>query len=267
MTTPAARPSTPRRRRTLLRLAVVAFAIGALGSASPAQERAGAQDNVPGAPTAVTSGPAWRYDAADVAWTAPADTGAGPITRYVVDVTTDGGTNWTRAGWTTAVRGTFPCGTSNARCQHRITALNAAGPGPASQLSPAVTVPNPPYSPAAPLIGATISYYPIYNTDTTTVGQQPWGYGETLDVGWTPGRPGGIGPGSGVADHYVLQQCGVPNCTDDPSRGDSMVSTTGLTYTESGDENYDGWYRVVAYNVYGSAGSGTVEPDDPGRPG
>lgn len=29
---------------------------------------------------------------------------------------------------------------------------------------------------------------------------------------------------------------------------------------------YDGWYRVVAYNVYGSAGSATVEPDDPGRP-
>jgi hypothetical protein len=267
-TAPRRRPA-PRTLAAVFAVAVVTTLVVVLGG--PIRP-AVAGDGTPQAPTAIASTPGWRYDAADVAWTAPADDGGSPITRYLVDVSTDGGATWAKAGWSVITRGTYPCGGGGAHCIHRVTAHNAAGDGPPSAPSAPVTVPDPPYSPPAP----TITRYTVYRFTPGPVPHPTYPGGglngdneaEQLNLTWVPGVSApGTGPGTGVTDRYTLQGCyaeigSAPSC-EEQDWENVPTTATATTYLETHQpccEHFNYWYRVLAVNDYGSA---TSEPEVP----
>ncbi|MCU0299856.1 MAG: fibronectin type III domain-containing protein [Candidatus Nanopelagicales bacterium] len=113
---------------------------------------------VPGAPTGVTGTPGDQQ--VQLSWTAPIDTGGADITGYRIEQSTGGGP-WTEAVANTASTTTshLITGLTNGTAHtFRVHAINAAGIGPASTPSTAVTpsgpvepTPEPPVTPPATL--------------------------------------------------------------------------------------------------------------------
>ena len=113
----------------------------------------------PGAPTGLAA-TADGATAIDLAWTAPADNGGAAITGYLIELSTDGGSSWsdlvanTGSATTTYEHATLSAGTTR---HYRVSAINSAGTGAASNTASATTVsaPGPPTSVSAtPLDGA-----------------------------------------------------------------------------------------------------------------
>ncbi len=105
-----------------------------------AQRGIGANASVPGAPTGVRA-VATSSTEATISWTAPSSTGGSPITGYLVEESVDGGA-WSELGTTpdastsTGVENLTPGSTY----QFRVSAINSAGTGAASQPSAPLTM-------------------------------------------------------------------------------------------------------------------------------
>jgi hypothetical protein len=98
--------------------------------------RVGAQP--PSAPTHVTAAPTGPGEAT-LSWTRPADTGGSPLHSYRVTSFPPGGVGIAGGNDTsTVVTGLSPGGTY----QFALSAVNAAGPGPASAATAPITIPN-----------------------------------------------------------------------------------------------------------------------------
>jgi len=100
---------------------------------------------VPGAPTAV-SGTAGN-GSANVTWTAPS-AGADPISDYIVQYSSNGGTTWTTVDTGSTSTSTTVTGLSNGTGYlFQVQAVNAIGSGPFSASSPTITPSGPPGAP------------------------------------------------------------------------------------------------------------------------
>ncbi len=184
------------------------------------------QPTTPGPPTTVRATPG---DAsALVSWTAPASSGGSPITAYTVT---------SSPGARTCSTGTLSCTvaglTNGTPYTFSVTATNAAGPGPASAPSGAVTprtIPGPP----------------------TAVSATP-GDASAL-VSWTAPASSG---GSPITAYTVTSSPGAKTCATGARSCTVGGLTNGTPYT----------YRVTATNAAGkgprSAPSGSVIPIGP----
>jgi N,N-dimethylformamidase beta subunit-like protein/uncharacterized protein DUF4082/fibronectin type III domain protein/Big-like domain-containing protein len=107
------------------------------GPASAPSNAVTPSNSPPGAPTGVTALPA--SNEASVSWTAPTNSGGGPITSYSVTpfAGTTAGTPVTTNGTTTSV--TVTGLTNGTAYTFKVTATNVNGAGPASAASSAVT--------------------------------------------------------------------------------------------------------------------------------
>ena len=96
---------------------------------------------VPGAPAALGAS-AYGTTAIDLSWSAPADNGGSAITGYKIEVSSDGGSNWTtRVADTDRTRTIYrhtgvPKGTTR---HYRVSAINAVGTGLPSNVANAST--------------------------------------------------------------------------------------------------------------------------------
>ncbi len=154
---------------------------------------------LPGAPviTAVTAGDR----AATVTWTAPVSNGGGLITGYVVTPFTGGvgqaAQTFTSSATTESVTGLTP-GTSYT---FTVAAVNAAGTGPASASSAAVTInAGPALTFAAPPAGEVSIAYSDTLTATGGTGALTWSVSSgTLPLGLTLGSSTGVLAGTPAA--------------------------------------------------------------------
>lgn len=94
-----------------------------------------------------------------VSWTAPSFTGGAPLTNYVLQYSSNGGTNWSTwshaAGWATSATVT---GLSNGTTYiFRVYAVNAVGQGAASNNSAGAVPATVPSAPGTPTISITTS--------------------------------------------------------------------------------------------------------------
>ena len=100
----------------------------------------GASASVPGAPTALTANPDGQTEI-DLSWTAPSNDGGASVTGYRIEVSTNGST-WsdleadTRS---TATSYSHPGLTAGSTRHYRVSAINSAGTGPASNTANATT--------------------------------------------------------------------------------------------------------------------------------
>ena len=100
-----------------------------------AERGIGSYAAVPGAPTGVKA-VAMSDTTATVTWTAPSNTGGSPITSYLVEESVDGG-SWREIGETGKTRTSADVEflTPGSSYQFRVSAINSAGTGSASQPS------------------------------------------------------------------------------------------------------------------------------------
>ena len=120
-------------------------AINAQGTGPPSNvaqaKTSGVAAGTPGAPTGLTA-KADGTAAINLSWIAPSNTGGSAITGYRIEVSSDAGTNWTilvaNTGSTaTAYRHAgLPSGTTR---HYRVSAINAQGTGPPSNVASATT--------------------------------------------------------------------------------------------------------------------------------
>ncbi|MFM7135989.1 MAG: fibronectin type III domain-containing protein, partial [Planctomycetota bacterium] len=94
--------------------------------------------SAPAAPTNVAGVPG--YESVALSWSAPTQTGGAPITGYFIRFSTDGGGSWAQMPNTgsTATSFTVTGLTSQAGYIFEVAAINAAGAGPWSQVSPLI---------------------------------------------------------------------------------------------------------------------------------
>ena len=99
---------------------------------------------VPDAPTALVAEPDGTTRI-DLSWTAPEDNGGVEITGYRIEVSADGGMNWTDLVADTASTATMYSHTSGLssgdRRHYRVSAINSIGPGNPSRVAHAITGP------------------------------------------------------------------------------------------------------------------------------
>lgn len=100
-----------------------------------AERGVGSNASVPGAPTGVRAS-ATSDTTATISWTAPSNTGGAPITSYLVEESVDGGP-WSEVGETgdSLTSADVVQLTTGATYQFRVSAINSAGTGSASQPS------------------------------------------------------------------------------------------------------------------------------------
>ena len=207
-------------------------------SASATGTTAAAAVIIPAQPTALTA--AGGHLRAELSWTAP----AGPVTKYQVRRSTDGGTNWS-PDWTDT--GTDPAtatsmtvsGLSNGTAYtFAVRAVNAAGAGAASAsvtVTPADAVPDQPASPVVEAVG---------DEGLLIAWQAPENRGSDITRYWLERQVVGSGSWFPVlnADGETFQYL------------DNTDPEAGTTYV----------YRVTAYNDAGgsvpSAASAEVTP-------
>jgi hypothetical protein len=193
--------------------------------------------NPPGAPTGLSATAGALQ--ATVSWNAPASDGGSPITEYRITpyIGSSAQTPTTVAAPATskAVTGLTP-GTTYT---FKVVAINAAGPGPESTASNAVTptTPNPPGPPTA--------------VTASSGGQQ-------ATVSWTaPASDGGSPITSYVVIPYIGSTAQTPTTVNPPVTSTAITGLTpGTTYT----------FKVAAVNVAGqgpeSTASNSVTPSN-----
>ena len=202
------------------------------GTASNVASATTSAAGAPGAPTDLTATADGRTEI-DLAWTAPADNGGSAISGYRIEVSSDGGSNWTDLVSDTASTATsyehtnLDPGTTR---HYRVSAINTAGTGSASNVAHATTDAAPPGAPT----GLTVT------ADGKT----------EIDLAWT--APDDTG-GAGVSGYRIEVS------SDAGSNWADLVANTGTTATTyahtglaAGTERH---YRVSATN---SAGTGTA---------
>ena len=133
---------------------------------------------VPGAPPAV-SGTAGN-GSANVTWTAPS-AGADPISDYIVQYSSNGGTTWTTVDTGSTSTSTTVTGLSNGTGYlFQVQAVNAIGSGPFSASSPTITPSGPPGAPTVTSItpadgGLGVGFTtPTSSAPITGYGTGPW---------------------------------------------------------------------------------------------
>ncbi len=100
----------------------------------------------PGAPTSLTAAADGPTEI-DLSWTAPTSDGGSGITGYKIEVSADGGTNYSYLvadTGTTDITYSHTGLASNTTRHYRVSAINAIGPGPASNVATVTTSAGPP---------------------------------------------------------------------------------------------------------------------------
>ena len=224
-------------------------AINAAGTGSPSgMEMGGTEATVPGAPTnlvAIASG----QSQLNLSWNAPGSDGGSPITGYRIEVSENGGSAWSTLVENTLLTGTTytDSGLSAATTRHyRVSAINAAGTGPASNVAQATT-------------SATVPDAPTELKATANGALQ-------ITLSWkAPGSDGG----SPVTGYRILVW------QPEDANWSTLVDNTGLpstTYTHMNVLPASTWhYRVLAINAAGvspesNTAIATTEPALPGPP-
>ena len=116
----------------------------------------------------------------DLTWTAPTSDGGAAIDWYQVELSTDGGANWTVVDFPGGSPAFETCGDAGVTCRYRVSAHNWAGYGPAVE-SNDVTMPVAPDAPTD--VSATL---------------QPSGF---VDLTWTAPA----GDGGAAIDWYQVE--------------------------------------------------------------
>ena len=192
--------------------------------------------SVPGAPSNL-SATASGSTRIDLTWTAPASDGDSPITGYKIEVSSDGGSNWTTlVADTTNTNTTYahtglPAGVTR---HYRVSAINAVGTGLPSDTAGTTT-------------GSTVPDAPTSLTATA-------GGSTQINLSWTaPGSDGGS-PITG----YKIESS--PNGT---SNWTNLVVNTRNTNTTYSDTGLLGGttrhYRVSAINANGTGTPSNVD--------
>ena len=191
----------------------------------------------PGAPTELTA-TANGQTRVDLAWTGPSDGGGAAITGYRIEVSTNG-SSWhdlvVNTGATTTSYSHTGLAAGSTR-HYRVSAINSAGTGPASNTDSATTEAAPPTKPGAPT-----------GLSATADGQTE------IDLSWTAPSSDG---GASIAGYKI-------EVSTDGSSWTDLVANTGSTATSyshtgltAGSTRH---YRVSAIN---SAGTGTASNTD-----
>ena len=228
------------------------FAINSAGLQGPSSSTASATTGEPpGAPTglkAAADGP----NAIDLNWTAPTTTGTSAITGYRIEVSVDGGTNWTvrvanTGNTNTSYKHTgLTAGTTR---HYRVSAINNTGVGPASGIASAtttivITAPDPPTLLSATALGT-----------------------DRIRLSWTAPANNG---GSAITGYRIERS------NDGNTGWTDLVANTGntnTTFTDTGlNPGTTRHYRVSAINTSGTstpsntANATTEAGDVPGAP-
>ena len=184
----------------------------------------------PGAPTGLTAA-ANGQTQIDLSWSAPSDTGGSPITGYRIEVSDDGSSwsdlvNNTRSA---ATRYSHTGLTGGSTRHYRVSAINSAATGPASNVTSAVTA----VAPVADLV-----------VDTPTVSESAPAAGARFTLSATVRNQG-----SGRSDSSTLRYYQSTDSTI--TTGDSAVGTDsvfGLAASGSGAE----WISLSAPSTPGT---------------
>ncbi len=190
----------------------------------------------PAAPTSLTA-TASGQTTINLSWTAPTNTGGASITGYRIEVSPNGTSNWTNLQANTGLTSTSysHTGLSAGTTRHyRVSAINSAGTGAASNVDDATTDAAPPGVPT----GLT----------ATASGQT------TINLSWTaPTNTGGA-----AIEGYKIEVS--PNGT---SNWTNLQANTGLTSTSyshtglsAGETRH---YRVSAINSAGTGAASNVD--------
>lgn len=205
-------------------------AVNATGPSPASNAVSGTPYDVPGGPTGVWGSPA--NGVVYLYWSAPTFDGGSPITDYVIQFSSDGGSSWsTFSDTVTTTASVTVTGLSNGTAYvFRVAAVNIAGTGANSAASAAVipyTIPNAP-------TGLSVS-----------------GSGNSKTVSWTAPFNGGA-----AISYYQLYYATNSAFTENLS----SVSPSGTSTTVSGLRNgRTYWFMVRARNAAGwSAWSSTT---------
>ena len=200
---------------------------------------------MPGAPTSLTA-TASGTTAINLSWTAPADNGGASITGYRIDVSPNGTSSWTdlvaNTGTTTTTYSHTGLSAGTTR-HYRVSAINSAGTGAASNVdnaTTATTVPGAPTSLTATASGTT-----------------------AINLSWNAPSDDG---GASISGYRIDVS---PNGTSSWSDLVANTGTTTTTYSHTGlSAGTTRHYRVSAINSAGTgAASSTANATTPTEPG
>ena len=240
-------------------------AINSVGTGAASNvDNATTATTVPGAPTSLTA-TASGTTAINLSWTAPADDGGASITGYRIDVSPNGTSSWTDLVANTGTTTTYShTGLSAGTTRHyRVSAINSAGTGAASNVdnaTTATTVPGAPTSLTATASGtstidltwnapsddggASISGYKI---EVSSNGGTSWSNREA-NTNNTTTTYAHTGLSAGTTRHYrvsAINSVGTgtasstANATTDDAAPTEPGAPTGLTATASGTSTID----------------------------
>ena len=188
---------------------------------------------VPGAPT--LSAAASGNTRIDLTWTAPASTGGSAITGYKIEVSSDGGSNWTdlvaNTNSTTTTYSHTGLAAGDTR-HYRVSAINTNGAGTPSNVANATT-------------GTTVPGAPTLSAAASGTAR--------INLTWT--APASTG-GSAITGYKIeVSSDGGSNWTDLVANTNSTTTTYSHTGLAAGDTRH---YRVSAINTNGAGGTSNV---------
>ena len=215
-------------------------AINSAGAGSPSNIASATTSSAgaPGAPTGLTATAASQTQI-NLTWTAPGTTGASAITGYKIEVSSNGGTNWSNLVANTGTTGTVytHAGLTPGTTRHyRVSAINSQGTGPPSNVANATTTGGTVGRPGAPT-----------GLSATHAGQK------LINLSWT--TPANAG--SSAITGYKIEVS-----SDAGTNWRDLVANTGstiTTYTHTGlSPGTTRHYRVSAINSQGTGPSSNV---------
>ncbi len=194
--------------------------------------------SVPGAPTDL-SATASGTTRINLTWTAPASSGAAAISGYKIEVSSDGGSNWTdrvadtRETTTTYAHNGLAAGATR---HYRVSAINTNGAGGSSNIANATTG----------TTGATVPGAPTGLSATAS--------GTTrINLTWTAPASNG---GSAISGYKIESSSdGGSNWTDRVANTSSATTTYEHSGLAAGATRH---YRVSAINTNGAGGSSNI---------
>ncbi len=193
----------------------------------------------PAAPTGLTA-TADGQTTINLSWTAPTTTGGAAITGYRIEVSPNGTSNWTNLQANTGLTTTSysHTGLSAGDTRHyRVSAINSAGTGAASNVASATTSTPTITAPAAPT-GLT----------ATAAGQT------TINLSWT--APTTTGGASITGYQIEVSPNGTSNWTNLQANTGSTTTTYAHTGLSAGETRH---YRVRAINSVGTGAASNVD--------